>query len=135
MTVASGDHVVYVHGQDAAGNWGPFSSVLVNGGDGGGPTTSGVVLTPKITNNARTTGIDVTATADDRTTGGSNIVDGEYSIGTAAAAAGTGTPMLPNIDAPVASVDATIPRRCDQHVAGGQQLGLGPEQGRPRQLG
>ncbi len=108
VTVPSGDHVVYVRGRDA-NTWGPFSSVLVNGGDAGGPTTSGVVLTPAITNNLRTTGIDVTATADDRTTGGSNIMDGEYSIGATAASAGTGTQMLPNLDAPVASLDATIP--------------------------
>ncbi|MGA9346601.1 MAG: multicopper oxidase family protein, partial [Nocardioidaceae bacterium] len=109
VTINSGDHVVYVRGQDSAGNWGPFSSVLVSGGDAGGPTTSGVLLTPKLTNNARTTGIDVTATADDRTTGGSNIMDGEYSIGVAAAAAGTGSPMVRNLAAPVASLDATIP--------------------------
>ncbi len=109
VTIPSGDHVIYVRGQDGPGNWGPFSSVLVNGGDAGGPTTSGVVLTPKITNNVRTTGIDVTATADDRASGGSNIMGGEYSIGSAAASAGSGSPMLPNVNAPVASVDATIP--------------------------
>ena len=35
--VASGEHVVYVRGRDAAGHWGPLSSVLVTGADAGGP--------------------------------------------------------------------------------------------------
>ena len=43
---ASGTHTVYVHGQDASGNWGAlgFDHVLI---DTAGPTTSGLTLTPE----------------------------------------------------------------------------------------
>ena len=50
VTVPSGQHILYVRGQDSSGNWGVFSSVLVNGGDAGGPTTKSPTLTPSSTN-------------------------------------------------------------------------------------
>ena len=63
-------------GQDALGNWGPFSSVLVSGGDAGGPTTSRPTLTPDATNEHR--GRHRHATGDDTAPGGSNIAAAEY---------------------------------------------------------
>ena len=108
VAVPSGEHVLYVRGRDAAGNWGPLSSVLVNGGDAGGPATKFPLLTPRLTNTSRTTGVAVSATGDDTATGGSDIAAAEYFID-AVGADGSGSPMAVNVAAPVASLDATIP--------------------------
>ncbi len=101
-----GDHVLYVRGQDAAGNWGPFSSVLVTGADSGGPTTSGATLTPSLVGKAGAT-VKVSATANDSASGNSDIKAGEYFIDSEGAA-GTGLPMTVSQTAPVASLDAVI---------------------------
>lgn len=101
----AGRHIFYVHGQDANGHWGVVSSVLVQGADATGPITKFPTLTPDLTNNAA---VAVHATADDSTTGGSNIDVAEYFIG-AVGAPGTGTTMTVNQTAPTASLDATIP--------------------------
>src|SRR5690606_15031924 len=45
----TGSNTVYVHGMDAAGNWGPFQSALINN-DTTGPTTSGLTLSPNPSN-------------------------------------------------------------------------------------
>ena len=109
VPVGSGDHVIYVRGQDAQGTWGPFSSVLVSGSDVGGPTTLAPSLAPSLTNHA-STGVDVSATGDDSSSGNSNIKAAEYFVdGDTAGADGSGEPMTVNASAPVASLDATIP--------------------------
>ena len=46
VAITTGQHVLYVHGQDSLGNWGPLGSVLVAGSDGQGPTTTAVTLVP-----------------------------------------------------------------------------------------
>ncbi len=102
--VPSGEHVLYVRGQDEHGNWGALSSVLVSGGDAGGPVTRSATLSPRLTNHSNSAGVAVSATADDSATGGSNIAAGEYSID-----GGAWQPMAVNVSAPVASLDATIP--------------------------
>ena len=103
VSVGAGEHILYVRGRDSSGNWGPLTSVLVNGGDAGGPTTKGPSLTPSLTNHGGT-GVAISATADDAASGGSNIKAAEYSID-----GGPAVAMTVNATAPVASVDATIP--------------------------
>ena len=108
IDVPSGDHVYYLRGQDAAGNWGPFTSVLVSGADQGGPTTSDPLLSPNRVNGSSASGVAVTATADDSASGNANIAAAEYFIDTVGSD-GTGNAMSVNTTAPTASVDATIP--------------------------
>ena len=101
VVVPPGAHTLYVRGQDAAGHWGPFTSILVDGGDATGPVTRAVVLTPNPANG--TILVSVRATADDTATGGSDIQAAEYSIDGAAA-----VPMDINFNAPIASLSGTI---------------------------
>ena len=103
------EYIYYVRGQDELGNWGPFTSVLVNGADTGGPTTISPVLTPRLVNNANTKGVKLSATANDTDAGNSAILAAEYFIDVEDAA-GTGTEMTVSpAGASIASVDATIP--------------------------
>jgi len=108
VAVPSGEHIVYVRGQDSNNNWGVFSSVLVTGGDATGPTTKSPSLTPSTTNGSGTTSIAVHATGDDSATGGSNITGAEYFIDTVGID-GSGTILNVNLAAPIASLDGTIP--------------------------
>ncbi len=101
LSVPSGEHIVYVRGKDA-GTWGPLSSVLVDGGDAGGPTTRSPLLTPGLTNGS--TAVAVSATGDDSASGGSNIQAAEYTLD-----GGPAVAMAVNAAAPVASLDGTIP--------------------------
>jgi hypothetical protein len=105
VSIASGQHVLYVRGRDGDGNWGPISSVLVSGADAGGPTTLSPLLTPRVTNGSAVT---VSATGDDSASGNSNIQAAEYFIDTLGAD-GDGETMTVNQAAPIASLDATIP--------------------------
>ena len=108
LSVPAGEHVFYVRGQDAAGNWGPFSSVLVTGADAGGPTTSDPpTLTPRLIRPAGGA-VQVSATGDDSASGNSTIKAAEYFL-EAPGADGSGVPMDVSQTAPVASVDGTIP--------------------------
>lgn len=107
MAIPSGQHVLYVRGQDSLGSWGALTSVLVNGADTGGPTTSFPTLAPSRTNGAATAPFALHATADDTASGGSNIVAAEYFLDVLGAD-GSGSPMTVNVAAPVASVDAMI---------------------------
>jgi FtsP/CotA-like multicopper oxidase with cupredoxin domain len=107
VTVPPGEHVFYVRGQDAGDHWGPFSSVLVSGADVGGPTTRSPLLTPNRVNH-NSAGVKITATGDDSASGNSNITAAEYFIDTVGAYGG-GATMDVNQQAPVASLDATIP--------------------------
>jgi FtsP/CotA-like multicopper oxidase with cupredoxin domain len=102
----SGTHTIYVRGQDALGNWGAFSSTSVNL-DKTGPTTSALVLNPSRTNGS--VDVALSATADDTTTGNSNVTAAEYFIDVATPTAGSGVAMTLNTTAPVVSLTATIP--------------------------
>jgi hypothetical protein len=73
----SGSHTVYVHGLDAAGNWGPFQSAVISN-DTTGPTTSALRLLPNPSNGS--VAVALSATADDTASGGSNIAAAEYAI-------------------------------------------------------
>ncbi len=106
FSVPSGEHVLYVRGRDAAGNWGPLSSVLVTGADAGGPTTSGPTLSPRLVKHGGGE-VKVSATGNDSASGNSNISAAEYFLDTLGAD-GAGVAMTVSSAAPVASVDGTI---------------------------
>jgi FtsP/CotA-like multicopper oxidase with cupredoxin domain len=109
VTVGGGDHVLYVRARDAAGNWGPFTSVLVSGADQGGPVTREPQLKANIANAGNSAPVDLSATADDSASGGSAIAAAEYFIDSQAPD-GTGNDMTVSPPgATVASLDATIP--------------------------
>lgn len=99
--IASGEHVIYVRGRDAAGNWGPWSSVLVSAGDATGPTTSGVSMAPATTNGA--VDVSVTATANDTASGGTPIGGAEFTLD-----GGSATTMSLTTQGTVASLQGTI---------------------------
>ncbi len=99
--LSGGNHTIYIHGQDSAGNWGPFyPAVLIL--DKSGPATSALTLTPSISNGGSS--VDLSGTADDRASGSTNIAAAEYTLDGGAAAA-----MNVNVTAPVANITATIP--------------------------
>ena len=97
----SGNHNLYVRGQDDLGTWGAPGSVSFVV-DTTGPSTSGSMLTPNPSNGS--VNVALSATGNDSVTGNSNIAAAEYSIDGGAAVAMTldGTP------APVRSLTATI---------------------------
>ncbi len=102
LSIATGRHVVYVHGQDALGNWGPLSSVLVMGADDQGPSTTGLTLTPDRANGSGD--VAVAATGNDSASGNSAIAAAEWAID-----GGTPQAMTLSTSGPVASLEGTIP--------------------------
>ncbi|QKE83925.1 multicopper oxidase domain-containing protein [Arthrobacter sp. NEB 688] len=100
--VPAGPHVLYVHGRDADGAWGPWSSVLVQGSDTVGPSTTGLELTPDHTNGAAA--VALSATGNDSATGNHEIAAAEWSVD-----GGAASPMTVATSGPVASLTATIP--------------------------
>jgi len=121
LIIPSGEHIVYLRGQDSVGNWGVLSSVLVTGGDATGPTTRSPSLAPSLTNGLGTAGIAVHATGDDTATGGSSITAAEYFID-AVGADGSGASLAVNVAAPIASLDGTIPASTVTALAEGTHL-------------
>ena len=101
---SAGKHIVYVRGEDAHLNWGVVGSVVLNVPKTGPATTNGTA-TPPLTNGS--SAIDISATGDDSTAGGT-ITAAEYFLDTAPAPAafGSGTTMTVNRPATVVSVDA-----------------------------
>ena len=104
VALPSGRHVVYVRAQDAAGNTGVLSSVLVDGGDTTGPVTSGVALAPTATNGS--VAVAVTATADDTAAGG-HVSAAEMFVDTAGAD-GTGVAMTRSPDAAISALSGSL---------------------------
>jgi hypothetical protein len=100
--LASGDHTVYVHGSD--GTWGAFNFAVLHL-DKLGPTTSGTTLAPNPSDGSLE--VFVSATGDDGATGNSDILAAEYFIDTVGGD-GTGTPLTPNVAAPIVSLDGSI---------------------------
>jgi FtsP/CotA-like multicopper oxidase with cupredoxin domain len=113
-----GFHHIWVHARDIAGNWGALDGSITIFTDKNGPVVSNIAFNPAATNNSP---VALTATADDTTKGGSNVVAGEYFIGTVGAV-GTGTVMSVNPTAPVATLSATIPASAFTAVANGTSL-------------
>jgi len=73
--LSSGNHTIFVRGQDLNGNWGPFLSIVLNL-DKTGPATTGLSLTPNPSSGAEP--VDLTATGNDTATGGSDVTAAEY---------------------------------------------------------
>ncbi|MBI5566322.1 MAG: multicopper oxidase domain-containing protein [Chloroflexi bacterium] len=104
-TLSSGSHTLYVHGQDAAGNWGVFSAVVITL-DKTGPATMSIVLTPNVSQGNADVGVQ--ATGNDAATGNANVTAAEYFID-ATGADGTGTALTLNQIAPIASLTGVLP--------------------------
>ena len=102
-TLSSGNHTIFVRGQDANGNWGPFLSMVLNL-DKTGPATTGLTLTPNPSSGAEP--VDLTATGNDTATGGSNVTAAEYWVDTDTPTAMT---IVAGADAPIRNFTATIP--------------------------
>jgi FtsP/CotA-like multicopper oxidase with cupredoxin domain len=73
--MTSGNHTIFVRGQDANGNWGPFLSIVLNL-DKTGPATSGLTLTPNPSSG--TEPVNLTAVGNDTATGGSDVTAAEF---------------------------------------------------------
>jgi len=98
--LTTGNHTIYVRGQDSLGNWGALSSAVLKV-DNTGPATSGLTLMPNPTNG--TADVALSGTANDSASGGSNITAAEYWIDGGAPVA-----MNFNTAAPIANVTAVI---------------------------
>ncbi len=105
ITLLAGSHTLYLHGQDAAGNWGSMQAktyVL----DNTGPVTSALSLSPNLTNG--TVPVALNATANDTATGGSNIGAVQYSIDGGAPVAMAITPAGSKVASATASIPASV---------------------------
>jgi len=104
----TGNHTIYVRGQDGTPTWGAARSLTFSV-DTTGPAITGLGVAPSPTNGSAN--VAVTATGDDRATGNANVTAAEYFIDAATPPLVTirGTPMTINVTAPVASLTATIP--------------------------
>jgi hypothetical protein len=102
--LTSGDHAIYVRGQNANG-WGPAGSAVINI-VANGPIVSGIILTPPNTNG--TVNVSIQATASDTLIGKTNVTAAEYFID-AAGANGAGTALTLNGVAQTVALTGTIP--------------------------
>ncbi|MDI6693906.1 MAG: multicopper oxidase domain-containing protein [Anaerolineales bacterium] len=107
--LSSGNHTIYIHGQDSAGNWGSFNVAVLNL-DKVGPTSRAIVLTPGVSSGS--VDIAIQATGDDSASGNGDIVAAEYFIDIDVQnppAPGSGAPLTVNVAAPIASLNGVIP--------------------------
>jgi len=114
-TWTSGEHILYIRGQDALGTWGTLGSAVLNL-DMAGPDILGLSLAPNPTNG----GVDVvlSGTADDSANGGSSVVAAEYRID-----GGAWQPMiLSSPGTPVSGLSATIPAATVAALLEGQRV-------------
>ncbi|MFN2198799.1 MAG: multicopper oxidase domain-containing protein [Anaerolineales bacterium] len=113
MALPSGNHTIFVRGQDTNLNWGPFVSVVLNL-DKTGPATTGLSLTPNPSDGF--VPVDLTATGDDTATGGSNVTAAEYWVDGSDPGEGLATAMtiVPDIAGPVRDFTAVIPSGLSQ---------------------
>ena len=105
--LSTGDHTIYVRGQDDAvpGNWGSFNLGVLHI-DNLGPTTSALTLAPNPSGGS--VGVVLNGTASDASTGGSTIIAAEYFVD-ASGADGSGTAIIPGGSGTTVSLNATIP--------------------------
>jgi hypothetical protein len=103
--LSTGNHTVYVHGLDSAGNWGSFALGILRV-DNIGPYSSTLGLSPNPANGSLN--VALSATGNDAATGNSNITAAEYFIDSVGAD-GSGVAMSVNVASPIASVSASIP--------------------------
>jgi hypothetical protein len=100
-TLPSGNHTVYLHGQNANGTWGGLASTVLRL-DKTGPATSGLTLSPSIASGALD--VNLSATGNDSASGGSNVTAAEYTIDGGSLAAMT----MGGKDAAIRSITAKI---------------------------
>jgi len=103
--LASGNHTIYVRGQDSAlpiGNWGPFLSITLNL-DKTGPASSALALSPNPSSGLVSVGLS--ATGDDTATGNSNVTAAEYWVDSGSPLSMT---LVAGPDSPVRSFTATL---------------------------
>jgi FtsP/CotA-like multicopper oxidase with cupredoxin domain len=100
-SLSSGNHTVYAHGQDSAGNWGPFALNILKV-DNDPPSTTNPSLSPNPASGS--VNVSLTATGNDTATGNNNIVAAEYWIDS-----GAHIPMTVIASSPTAGLSATIP--------------------------
>lgn len=99
--LSSGAHTVYIHGKDAAGNWGAIGTAVFTL-DKTGPSISAIAFSPNPSN--RSAAVSIQATASDTASGNAAIAQAEYSIDGGAASA-----LTVNQAQPTASLNGTIP--------------------------
>jgi FtsP/CotA-like multicopper oxidase with cupredoxin domain len=99
--LSAGAHLVSLRAQDAAGNWSATGAINLIV-DNAGPTSSGLSLTPNPSNGF--VSVNLSFTASDSASGGSNVTAAEYWID-----AGAHQPVSVSSPAPVKTVNATIP--------------------------
>ena len=107
QALPAGSHVIYVHGKDAAGNWGPpaTTTLIV---DKTPPTFSAITLTPPtILAGTPTVNLTVNTPVDPAPGPQTGVVGGEYWFGTAVIPAGTGTAFTGLTNVPVATGSLT----------------------------
>jgi FtsP/CotA-like multicopper oxidase with cupredoxin domain len=102
-TLTSGNHTIYVRGQDAVGNRGAFRPITLNL-DKTGPTTSGLSLSPNPSSGFES--VLLTATGDDTASGNSNVTAAEYWVDGGALTAMT---IDAGLASSIRSFTATIP--------------------------
>ncbi|MBU0492114.1 MAG: multicopper oxidase domain-containing protein [Chloroflexi bacterium] len=100
--LADGAHSLYIRGKDAGNNWGPVNMTMIVV-DRTGPATTGLVLTPDLTNGS--SGVTLRGTADDSLTGNAIVTVARYKLDDRAAQLMTLSPT----GVPVAGLVATIP--------------------------
>ncbi|MGA9344370.1 MAG: S8 family serine peptidase, partial [Nocardioidaceae bacterium] len=81
---------------------------IVSQPDATGPTTSSVTVTPSVTDGADPNGVQLSATADDSSAGGSSIAAAEYFVDNVGAD-GSGTALTVATAGPVSSLTGSIP--------------------------
>lgn len=74
-TLSSGNHTIYVRGQDSAGNWGTFRPITLIL-DKSGPVTKNLGLSPNPSSGS--VSVTLSATGDDTANGNSNVTAAEY---------------------------------------------------------
>jgi FtsP/CotA-like multicopper oxidase with cupredoxin domain len=112
--LSAGRHRIFVRGHDSNGNWGVISDVLLNLPKVGPLSRAGRV-TPDPTNGGN--GVDIDATGDDSSAGGT-INQAEWSLDTLAPA-GSGTPMAVGGGGTIAALTAHVPATAFTSVAEG----------------
>jgi len=100
--LASGNHTIFIRGQDSLGNWGSFLPVTLSL-DKSGPATSGLSLSPNPSSGA--VAVALSATGNDTASGGSAVAAAEYKIDSGAMTAMTAVGLA----SPVRTFSAVIP--------------------------
>ncbi|MCA9874187.1 MAG: multicopper oxidase domain-containing protein [Anaerolineales bacterium] len=103
--LSTGNHTIYVRGQDVEGNWGSFNLGVLHI-DNQGPATSALTLSPNPSGG--NVGVVMNGTASEAATGGSTIIAAEYFVD-ATGADGSGTTVTRGGSGTTVSLNATIP--------------------------